>query len=70
MDGYRGKERRTFPQITSEQLDAIAERAAEKALEQIYSEIGRGVLKKLAWASGLILVSLLVWLAKIGKLAF
>lgn len=68
MDGYRGKERRVTS-ISNEQLEAIADRAAEKALAKIYSEIGKGVLAKLAWAAGIIVVSLLIWLAKAGKLA-
>lgn len=51
-------------------MDDIAERAAKKALDKIYSEVGRGLLAKLAWASGIIVVSLFIWLAKAGKLAF
>ena len=67
MNGYGGKERR-LTSISDEQLEAIAERAAEKALEKIYSDVGQGVVKKLAFLVGVILISVFLWLAKSGKL--
>ncbi len=39
-------------QLTDEQIEAIAERAAEVALNKVYTEVGKSVLKKLAWLAG------------------
>lgn len=66
MNVYAGKERRS--PLSDEQIDFIAERAAQKALDKIYSEVGRGMLTKLAWGSGIVMISLFIWLAKSGKL--
>lgn len=49
--------------LTEEQIDHIAERAANRALEIVYAEVGRSVLKKLAWLVGLVVVSLALFLA-------
>jgi hypothetical protein len=57
------EQRRPFGGLTSEELDAIAERAASRALEHVYAEVGRSVLRKLAWAAGTIAIGLLIWLA-------
>lgn len=55
--------------LTKEQLDVIvdaaAEKAADRALEKIYAEVGKTVLRKLAWLVGIVVVSLAIWL--IGK---
>lgn len=56
-------ERQPFGGLTEAELDAIAERAAKKALESVYADVGRSVLKKLAWLVGLIVVGLAIWLA-------
>jgi len=57
----------TLP-LTDEQIDAIAEKAAQRALDKVYADVGRGVLKKLAWLVGIAVVGLLIWLAKDGHL--
>jgi len=53
--------------LTDQQIDEIVEKAAEKAadraLEKIYAEVGKNVLRKLAWLIGLVVVSLAIWLA-------
>lgn len=49
--------------ITDAQMDAIAERAADKAIEKIYAEVGKNVLRRLAWLIGLIVISVALWLA-------
>lgn len=51
--------------LTDDQIDAIAEKAARKALQIVYAEVGQSVLKKLAWLVGLVVVGLALWL--IGK---
>ena len=39
-------------QFTDEQIDHIAERAAEVAFKRIYEEVGRSVVKKIFWIVG------------------
>lgn len=49
--------------LTDEQIEAIAERAAEVAFKKIYEEVGKNVLKKLAWLTGAAVLGLAMWLA-------
>jgi hypothetical protein len=37
----------------------------DKVFERIYADVGRSVLKKLAWAVGLIVTALAIWI--VGK---
>ncbi len=50
-------------QLTDAQIEAIAERAAEVALNKVYTEVGKSVLKKLAWLTGAAVIGLALWLA-------
>ena len=50
-------------QLTDEQIEHIAERAAEVALNKVYTEVGKSVLKKLAWLTGVAVLGLFMWLA-------
>lgn len=50
-------------QLTDAQIEAIAERAAEVALNKVYAEVGKNVLKKLAWLAGAAVIGLALWLA-------
>ena len=54
-------------ELTDEQIEAIAERAAEVAFEKIYQEVGKSVLTKLAWMAGAAVVGLFIWLGGHGK---
>lgn len=65
---YQGPERRaaTLP-LTEEQLDAIAERAADRALEKVYAQIGKSVVTKLLWLVGASALALAAYLKGIGK---
>lgn len=54
-------------QLTDEQIEAIAERAAEVAFEKIYKEVGKSVLTKLAWMAGAAVVGLFIWAGGHGK---
>jgi hypothetical protein len=54
--------------ITDAQLDHIVERAVDKVFDRIYSDVGRSVLKKLAWGVGLIVTVICVWI--VGKTGF
>ena len=49
---YEGPERRAIAWLTEEQLEAIAERAAEKALEKVYAQVGKSVISKVLWVVG------------------
>lgn len=51
------------PQLTEAQIEAIAERAAEVALNKVYTEVGKSVLKRLAWLTGAAVIGLAMWLA-------
>lgn len=59
------QERLPFGGLTEMELDAIAERAAKKAFQIVYAEVGQSVLKKLAWLAGVVVIGLALWL--IGK---
>lgn len=48
--------------LTDAQIDAIAEKAAEKAFLKVYQTVGQSVLNKLAWALGIGIVGLFMWL--------
>jgi hypothetical protein len=50
-------------QLTDDQIEAIAERAAEVALNKVYTEVGKTVLKRLAWLTGVAVIGLAMWLA-------
>lgn len=56
-------ERLPFGGLTEAELDSIAERAAKKALQSVYAEVGQSVLKKVAWLVGLVVVGVALWLA-------
>jgi len=49
-------------QLSDAQIDTIAEKAAEKAFNKIYAEVGKSVLTKLAWLTGAAVVGLFIWL--------
>lgn len=59
---YTGPERRAG--LSAEQIESIAELAATKALERVYSQIGKGVMQKAAWVIGAAVVAILIWLGK------
>jgi hypothetical protein len=52
--------------LTEDQIHTLAELAAERVLEKAYLEVGRSVLKKLAWLLGLVVLALMFWLARKG----
>ncbi len=54
--------------LTDAQIEAIAERAAEVALNKVYTEVGKNVLKKLAWLTGAAVLGLAMWLSSHGSL--
>jgi hypothetical protein len=50
-------------ELTEEQIDKIADRAAKKALMTVYADVGQSVIKRLAWLVGILIVSGLIYLA-------
>lgn len=54
--------------LTEEQINHIADKAATRALEIVYADVGRNVLKKLAWLIGVVAISLALFLAGKGAL--
>lgn len=65
---WDGLDRRERVQLTPEQIEEIAKKAVEIALKEIYANVGKSVLTKLAWLAGVIVISLLLWLGGHGKL--
>ena len=57
-----------IPQLTEAQIEAIAERAAEVALERVYTQIGRSVVNKVLWLVGAGALALAAWMHSNGKL--
>jgi len=65
-------EERTKPQriwLTEEQLDLLAERAAAKALENFYLEVGKVTVRSSLYILGAGLIALFGWLALTGKIS-
>lgn len=66
---YTGPERRANP-LSDEQIEDIAEKAAEKAIEKltgdVYKAVGKSVIQKLVWIVGAITVGGYLYLKKIG----
>jgi preprotein translocase subunit SecF len=49
-----------------ENMQAIAELAAQKAIDKVYADIGASMVKKLIWGLGVLAVALLIYLAGRG----
>lgn len=68
MDDYQGPERRQNPTLSDEQIERIAERAAEVALEKVYTSIGKSVVSKFLWLVGAGTLAVAAWLNRSGHL--
>ena len=62
------RERRSSMTLPEDQIEKIAQRAAMIAIEHVYIEIGRNVVRKTFWIVGAGVVALLAWLGGTGKL--
>ena len=51
--------------LTTDDIELIAERAADKALEKVYAEVGKSMVKKFFWAVGLIVITAAICLKNI-----
>ena len=47
--------------LTTDDIEMIAERAAEKALEKVYAEVGKTMVTRIFWAVGTVVIALAVW---------
>jgi hypothetical protein len=52
--------------LSEAEMDAIAERAADRAIRKMYENIGKSVAQKAYWAIGIIVVGMLMLLAGHG----
>lgn len=48
--------------LTEAQIEAIAERAAEVALEKVYTAVGKSVVSKFLWLLGATSLAVAAWL--------
>ena len=47
--------------LTTDDIEVIAEKAAEKALQKVYAEVGQSVIKKALWAAGAAALAVSAW---------
>jgi hypothetical protein len=52
--------------LSEAEMDAIAERAADRAIRKMYESIGKSVAQKMYWAIGIVVVGMLMMLAGNG----
>lgn len=57
-----------IPQLSQDQIELIAERAAEVALEKVYTQIGKSVVSKILWLAGAATLAVAAWLNGSGHL--
>lgn len=66
MEKYEGPERRKEVHLSDEQIDVIAEKAAERAVQKMtddaYKAIGKTVIEKLLACIGVCFLALYFWL--------
>lgn len=55
-------------ELTEAQLNHLAEKAAERALENIYAQVGKGVLRKFMFLIGIVVISAAAYFAGKGVL--
>jgi len=69
---YTGMDRRVERHVilTDEQLDAIAEAAAERAVakitDHVYRQVGKSLISKLIWVVGALGTAVYLWLQSRG----
>jgi len=52
--------------LSDAEMNAIAERAADRALEKVYEQIGKSVAQKIYWFIGVAVVGMMMLLAGNG----
>lgn len=67
---YEGPERRTRQPLSDDQIEHIAQRAAELAVEKVtkdaYAMVGKTIVDKIVWVIGVCAVSLFFYLTGKG----
>lgn len=67
---YPGPERRAQAHLTEDQIEEIAQKAAEKAIEKltsyVYKAVGKSVVSKFLWIVGALAVGVWIWAEKNG----
>jgi len=49
--------------LTTDDIEMIAERAADKALEKVYADIGQSMIRRVVWAVGTIVLAMAFWVS-------
>lgn len=69
---YSGPERRTRQPLSDEQIEHIAQRAAELAVQKmttdVYASVGKTVLQKVFWIVGVVATAMVLGNASIKEL--
>ena len=69
---YAGPERRTRQPLSDEQIEHIAQRAAELAVQKmttdVYASVGKSVLQKVFWIVGVVATAMVLGNASIKEL--
>lgn len=69
---YSGPERRQAPVLTDEQIEHIAQKAADLAVQkmttEVYATVGKSVLQKVFWIVGVIATAMVLGNASIKEL--
>jgi len=69
---YEGPDRRRAPFLTDDQIEHIAQKAAELAVQkmttEVYASVGRSVLQKVFWIVGVIATAMVLGNASIKEL--
>lgn len=70
MEPTDDKERRSRPRIelSEDQLEDLARRAAHRALENFYREVGKITMRSVLYILGAAVLSLAAWLGATGRL--
>lgn len=65
---YEGVERRQNTRLSDAQIALIAEKAAEVALEKVYTNIGKSVVSKFLWLVGAAALAVAAWMNGAGHM--
>ena len=61
-------EERRIVRLSEEQLEYIIKGVKKQAMDEIYADIGKGVVRRILWVLGLIAAGLLGYLAAKGHI--
>lgn len=58
---------RRMETISEDDIEKIADRAVEKAMERLYLEVGKSILQKFIWLVGVGTVAMYMWIQGRGN---